>query len=155
MKLLLQAVESEDTLLNFFREFELSRVRRESAGYVVHAVLVRVLCAVFLPAALCYHAAHFVLPVLVERMSAAKHLQLMAGLSGAVYWLGHLLFDVLLCVAHALLFTAAAVAFRSFLGWPYIRECASGSLLAEPGTAAQTETKCARARDNSLHVRPR
>ncbi|XP_049514374.1 retinal-specific phospholipid-transporting ATPase ABCA4-like [Dermacentor silvarum] len=116
-----QAVESEDTLLNFFREFELSRVRRESAGYVVHAVLVRVLCAVFLPAALCYHAAHFVLPVLVERMSAAKHLQLMAGLSGAVYWLGHLLFDVLLCVAHALLFTAAAVAFRSFLGWPYIR----------------------------------
>ncbi|KAK8788535.1 hypothetical protein V5799_021690 [Amblyomma americanum] len=115
-----EGVETVDTLLSFFREFDLSRARRDSAGYVVHAVLVRVLCAVFVPTALCYHAAHFAVPVLDERMSGAKHLQLMTGLLGAVYWLGHLLFDACLGAAHAAAFTLAVTFFRAFLSWPYV-----------------------------------
>ncbi|XP_049514354.1 retinal-specific phospholipid-transporting ATPase ABCA4 [Dermacentor silvarum] len=115
-----QSTETADTLLSFFREFELHNARRQNSGYVVHAVLVRVLCAVFVPAALCYHAAHFVVTVLGERMSGAKHLQLMTGIGAALYWLGNLLFDACLGVMHAVLFTAATVAFRAFLDWQYI-----------------------------------
>ncbi|XP_065290109.1 phospholipid-transporting ATPase ABCA3-like isoform X3 [Dermacentor albipictus] len=115
-----QSTETADTLLSFFREFEMHSARRQNSGYVVHAVLVRVLCAVFVPAALCYHAAHFVVTVLGERMSGAKHLQLMTGLGGALYWLGNLLFDACMGVIHAVIFTAATVAFRTFLDWQYI-----------------------------------
>ncbi|XP_075527982.1 phospholipid-transporting ATPase ABCA3-like isoform X2 [Dermacentor variabilis] len=115
-----QSTETADTLLSFFREFEVHSARRQNSGYVVHAVVVRVLCAVFVPAALCYHAAHFVVTVLGERMSGAKHLQLMTGLGGALYWLGNLLFDACLGVIHAVIFTAATVAFRTFLDWQYM-----------------------------------
>ncbi|XP_077498474.1 phospholipid-transporting ATPase ABCA3-like [Amblyomma americanum] len=115
-----QAEETVGVLLSFFREFELGSPRRDSAGYVVHLVLVRVLCAVFVPTALCYHATHFVGVVLSERVSGAKHQQLLTGIGGALFWLGHLLFDGCRGLVHAFAFTAATAAFRPFLGWNFV-----------------------------------
>ncbi|KAK8788371.1 hypothetical protein V5799_021852, partial [Amblyomma americanum] len=115
-----QAEETVGVLLSFFREFELGSPRRDSAGYVVHLVLVRVLCAVFVPTALCYHATHFVGVVLSERVSGAKHQQLLTGIGGALFWLGHLLFDGCRGLVHAFAFTAATAAFRPFLGWSFV-----------------------------------
>ncbi|KAK8788606.1 hypothetical protein V5799_021619 [Amblyomma americanum] len=114
------AEETVGVLLSFFREFELGSPRRQNAGYVVHVVLVRVLCAVFVPTALCYHAAHFVVVVLGERVSGAKHQQLLTGVGGALFWLGHLLFDGCRGLLHAFAFTAATAAFRPFLSWSFV-----------------------------------
>ncbi|XP_077548510.1 phospholipid-transporting ATPase ABCA3-like [Haemaphysalis longicornis] len=115
-----EGAHAPDTLLSFLRELELSSTRRKSTDYVVHVAIVRLFCAVFVPAALCYHAAHFVALVLGERMSGAKHLQLMTGLSSSVFWLGHFTFDMCLCVVHAAAMAGATALFRPYLSWNFV-----------------------------------
>ncbi|KAH9383055.1 hypothetical protein HPB48_023777 [Haemaphysalis longicornis] len=115
-----KGAHTPDTLLSFLRELELSSTRRKSTDYVVHVAIVRLFCAVFVPAALCYHAAHFVALVLGERMSGAKHLQLMTGLSSSVFWLGHFTFDMCLCVVHAAAMAGATALFRPYLSWNFV-----------------------------------
>ncbi|KAK8767781.1 hypothetical protein V5799_005440 [Amblyomma americanum] len=68
------------------------------------AVLVEVLMGIFMPLALCFHAASFVVFPITERCSKFKHLQMMTGVSGAVYWLSNFLFDVVLAGACAVFF---------------------------------------------------
>lgn len=115
----LASPEPVQSLVGFFREYELGRAHR-STGYVVHAVVVRVLGALFVPMAVCTHAASFVFFVLAERCSRAKHLQLMTGLSGTVYWTTNLCFDLSLCFLHGVLFTTAIRVFRDYLDTIYI-----------------------------------
>lgn len=117
-----QNVNITDSLLGFFREFELFGGERKRGSYIVHAVLVRLLCSVFVPMALCYHAASYVVFPLNERISSAKHLQLMTGVGSVIYWSSNFLFDIGLSVLHSGLFALAMVSSRNFLDYVHIGE---------------------------------
>ncbi|XP_075550213.1 phospholipid-transporting ATPase ABCA3-like [Dermacentor variabilis] len=67
-------------------------------------LLVEVLMGIFTPLALCFHAASFVVYPVAERCSKFKHLQMMTGVSGAVYWLSNFIFDTLLAASCAVIF---------------------------------------------------
>ncbi|KAH7945765.1 hypothetical protein HPB49_015272 [Dermacentor silvarum] len=67
-------------------------------------LLVEVLMGIFTPLALCFHAASFVVYPLAERRSKFKHLQMMTGVSGAVYWLSNFIFDTLMAASCAVIF---------------------------------------------------
>ncbi|XP_077548787.1 phospholipid-transporting ATPase ABCA3-like [Haemaphysalis longicornis] len=65
----------------------------ESELFATRAATTRVLYSLFLSLAMSSHVAgHVVLPM-VERESGLKNLQLMSGMSGCLYWMGHFLFD--------------------------------------------------------------
>ncbi|KAH6941850.1 hypothetical protein HPB50_023656 [Hyalomma asiaticum] len=68
------------------------------------ALLVEVLMGIFMPLALCFHAASFVVFPIMELCSEFKHLQLMTGVSGLVYWLSNFVFDTVLAAACAFIF---------------------------------------------------
>ncbi|KAH7985664.1 hypothetical protein HPB52_025482 [Rhipicephalus sanguineus] len=68
------------------------------------ALLIEVLMGIFTPLALCFHAASFVVYPIVERCSKFQHLQMMTGVSGAVYWLSNFIFDTLLAASCAVIF---------------------------------------------------
>ncbi|KAL1475491.1 hypothetical protein MTO96_019608 [Rhipicephalus appendiculatus] len=68
------------------------------------ALLIEVLMGIFTPLALCFHAASFVVYPIAERCSKFKHLQMMTGVSGAVYWLSNFIFDTLLAASCAVIF---------------------------------------------------
>ncbi|XP_077548808.1 phospholipid-transporting ATPase ABCA3-like [Haemaphysalis longicornis] len=70
-------------------------------------LLVQALSGIFTPLALCFHAASFVVFPIAERCSKFKHMQMMTGLSGAVYWLSNFIFDVTLAAACAAVFVPA------------------------------------------------
>ncbi|XP_077548580.1 ATP-binding cassette sub-family A member 2-like [Haemaphysalis longicornis] len=70
-------------------------------------LLVQALSGIFTPLALCFHAASFVVFPIAERCSKFKHVQMMTGLPGAVYWLSNFIFDVTLAAACAAVFVPA------------------------------------------------
>ncbi|KAH9372043.1 hypothetical protein HPB48_013715 [Haemaphysalis longicornis] len=53
----------------------------------------RILYSFFLSVAISLYAASHVFAPMVEANSGLKHIQLMTGMSGCFYWMGHLLFD--------------------------------------------------------------
>ncbi|KAG0414030.1 hypothetical protein HPB47_008824 [Ixodes persulcatus] len=55
-----------------------------------------------------YSACHLVEPI-GERLSGFKHLQLMTGMSGSLYWIGHLLFDGAGAMVSSCVFMAAFI----------------------------------------------
>ncbi|KAH7970138.1 hypothetical protein HPB49_000075 [Dermacentor silvarum] len=68
------------------------------------ALVVEVLMGIFMPLALCFHAASFVVFPITEMCSEFKHLQLMTGVSGIVYWLSNFIFDTALAASCAFVF---------------------------------------------------
>ncbi|XP_075527790.1 phospholipid-transporting ATPase ABCA3-like [Dermacentor variabilis] len=67
-------------------------------------LVVEVLMGIFVPLALCFHAASFVVFPITELCSEFKRLQLMTGVSGIVYWLSNFVFDTALAAACAFVF---------------------------------------------------
>ncbi|KAH7936145.1 hypothetical protein HPB52_018852 [Rhipicephalus sanguineus] len=82
------------------------------------ALLVEVLMGTFTPLALCFHAASFVLFPITELCSQFKHLQLMTGVSGLLYWLSNFVFDSTLAVACAFIFVPTACYSHRYLRKP-------------------------------------
>lgn len=119
---IIQDVNVTESMLGFFRQFQLFGSGRQGASYIIQAVLIRLLCSFFVPMALCYHAAAYVVFPLNERISSAKHLQLMAGVGSIAYWASNFIFDMLLSVLYASLFTLAMAFFRHFLDWVHVGE---------------------------------
>ncbi|XP_064478651.1 retinal-specific phospholipid-transporting ATPase ABCA4-like isoform X2 [Ornithodoros turicata] len=58
----------------------------------------------YIPMSACFHSASFVFIPLDERVSKAKLLQLMTGVSGLTYWLTNLMFDAVLEIPTAIIF---------------------------------------------------
>ncbi|KAL3196093.1 hypothetical protein MRX96_015637 [Rhipicephalus microplus] len=73
------------------------------------ALLIEVLMGIFTPLALCFHVASFVVYPITERCSKFKHLQMMTGVSGTVYWLSNFIFDTLLATSCAVIFVPTIV----------------------------------------------
>ncbi|KAH7964349.1 hypothetical protein HPB51_027411 [Rhipicephalus microplus] len=68
-------------------------------------VMTRVLYSFFVSLAMGFYAATHVFTPMVEWCSGIKHLQLMTGMSGCLYWMGHFVFDAI-----AALFNSATLA---------------------------------------------
>ncbi|XP_064474682.1 phospholipid-transporting ATPase ABCA3-like isoform X2 [Ornithodoros turicata] len=107
-------MQSEQTLAGLFLESEVGRIPR-STGYVIYAIMVRILASLFVPLGACIHAASFADSAVRERVTKSKLLQLMTGLSGLLYWVGNFVFDMGLCTVHSVVFTAAVRSCRTIL----------------------------------------
>ncbi|XP_064477189.1 phospholipid-transporting ATPase ABCA1-like [Ornithodoros turicata] len=70
-------------------------------------IVLNLMTAVFVPLSLCFHAASFVVYPISERITRFKHLQLMTGLPGSLYWFSNFTFDVMLVVLCAIPFIPA------------------------------------------------
>ncbi|KAL1438577.1 hypothetical protein MTO96_047935 [Rhipicephalus appendiculatus] len=81
-------------------------------------LLVEVLMGTFTPLALCFHAASFVVFPITELCSQFKHLQLMTGVSGILYWLSNFIFDTVLAVACAFIFVPTVCYSHRYLRKP-------------------------------------
>ncbi|KAL3200140.1 hypothetical protein MRX96_043621 [Rhipicephalus microplus] len=57
--------------------------------------MTRVLYSFFVSLAMGFYAATHVFTPMVEWCSGIKHLQLMTGMSGCLYWMGHFVFDAI------------------------------------------------------------
>ncbi|KAH7970386.1 hypothetical protein HPB49_005534 [Dermacentor silvarum] len=78
--------------------------------FATRNLITRVLCSFFVSLAMSFYAASHVFTPMVEWCSGLKHLQLMTGMSGCVYWMGHFVFDVVMA-----LFNSATLAFIIFV----------------------------------------
>ncbi|XP_077553142.1 phospholipid-transporting ATPase ABCA3-like [Haemaphysalis longicornis] len=70
-----------------------SILAHQTALFVTRNVIMRILYSFFLSVAISLYAASHVFAPMVEANSGLKHIQLMTGMSGCFYWMGHLLFD--------------------------------------------------------------
>lgn len=87
------------------------------------AIIIEALTGILVPLALSFHAASFVGLPITERTSKFKHLQIMTGVPGAVYWVGNFVFDFLLTLAVVMIFVFAIYLNNSYLvGLEYIGE---------------------------------
>ncbi|KAL1475895.1 hypothetical protein MTO96_036952 [Rhipicephalus appendiculatus] len=78
--------------------------------FTTRNLMLRVLYSFFVSLAMGFYAATHVFTPMVEWCSGIKHLQLMTGMSGCLYWMGHFVFDVI-----AALFNSATLAAIIFL----------------------------------------
>lgn len=84
-------------------------------------VILEVLKGIFLPLALCFHAASFVTFPIAERISRFKHLQMITGVAGGVYWTSNFIFDLSVNLSVSMVFIIAIYFNNSYLvGWEYI-----------------------------------
>ncbi|CAN8004389.1 unnamed protein product, partial [Ixodes hexagonus] len=71
--------------------------------------LFRALSSFFVSLAMGFHLASHVLEPIGERLSGFKHLQLMTGMSGSLYWIGHFVFDGFGAVVSSCVFMTAFI----------------------------------------------
>ncbi|XP_077498633.1 phospholipid-transporting ATPase ABCA3-like [Amblyomma americanum] len=81
----------------------LNRLGHETDLFATRNLITRVLYSFFVSLAMSFYAASHVFAPMAEWSSGLKHLQLMTGMSGGVYWLGHFLFDMLTALSSSLL----------------------------------------------------
>ncbi|XP_077548312.1 phospholipid-transporting ATPase ABCA3-like [Haemaphysalis longicornis] len=83
-----------------------TRLGHETELFMERNVITRAFHSFFLSlAASSYSASHVVAPM-TEQKSGLKHLQLMTGMSGFVYWMGHFLFDFCMAAGSSYFLTA-------------------------------------------------
>ncbi|XP_072141343.1 phospholipid-transporting ATPase ABCA3-like [Dermacentor andersoni] len=92
-------------------------------------LVVEVLMGIFVPLALCFHAASFVVFPITELCGEFKRLQLMTGVSGIVYWFSNFVFDTALAAACAFVFVPTICFSHRYLKRPeYIGEYSTHSV---------------------------
>lgn len=117
-------VISEPQKLQMNFEDEHGKLFTEEIENLFHArnVIIRIVHSFFvsLSTAL-FAAAHVIVPI-TERLNGFKHLQLMTGMSGYLYWCGHLFFDAIGAVCSSLLFVAVIIVSPLSLASMYLCE---------------------------------
>ncbi|KAL1480111.1 hypothetical protein MTO96_051314 [Rhipicephalus appendiculatus] len=81
--------------------------------------LTRVLYAFFLSLAMSFHAASHVFDPMVESVSGFQTMQLMTGMTGIVYWMGHFVFDMFMAVCNSIALVFIVFITHSEIPTPY------------------------------------
>ncbi|KAL1481949.1 hypothetical protein MTO96_034122, partial [Rhipicephalus appendiculatus] len=81
--------------------------------------LTRVLYAFFLSLAMSFHAASHVFDPMVESVSGFQTMQLMTGMTGIVYWMGHFVFDMFMAVCNSITLVFIVFITHSEIATPY------------------------------------
>ncbi|XP_077498331.1 ATP-binding cassette sub-family A member 17-like [Amblyomma americanum] len=82
-----------------------NRLGHEMELFTTRNLITRLLYSFFVSLALSSYAASHVFAPMVEWSSGLKHMQLMTGMSGCLYWMGHFLFDMIMALCNSFLLT--------------------------------------------------
>ncbi|XP_064477790.1 phospholipid-transporting ATPase ABCA3-like isoform X2 [Ornithodoros turicata] len=88
--------------------------------FVARNGLLRVVHSLVISLAMSFHSASYIFLPVLERVNGVKHLQLMTGMPGYIFWAGNLLFDGFFAVVHGGIFTAAIFWNHSYITSPYV-----------------------------------